>query len=70
MTKIKSALVSAILMAVVSMSGYVIGLGDVYSIDSKVLINTGIISLLTALVSLIKSIGTTDGGKFAGIQVK
>lgn len=67
---IKSALISALLMAVLSMAGYVIGLGDVFKVDTKILINTGVISLLTGLVSLLKSLGTSKNGTFAGIKIK
>lgn len=63
----KSALISTLLMVVVAMAGYIIGLGDIFSIDLKVLTNIGVMALLTGIVSLIKNFLTSDSGKFAGI---
>jgi len=65
-TAVKSALVSTVLMAILTMSGYVIGLGDVSKIDGHTLLNLGVMSLLTGLVSLIKNFLTTNDGKFLG----
>ena len=64
---LKSALVSAVLMAVVAMAGYVIGLGDLWKIDVHILTNIGVMALLTGIVSLIKNFLTSDSGTFAGI---
>lgn len=65
-TNIKSALVSALLTAILAIAGYIIGVADVFKIDVHALINVGALSALTAIVSLIKSFLTTDGGKFVG----
>lgn len=70
LTSLKSALVSGILMAILAIAMYIIAVGDVFSIDARVLINTGVMALLTSVVSLIKSILTTPSGKVAGIQVR
>lgn len=69
-TKIKSALVSAALMAVLSVVIVIVQSGNIYSLDWRSLLNIGIISFLTGVVSFLKSIGTTSEGKFAGIRVK
>jgi hypothetical protein len=70
LTNIKSALVSGVIMAILAIAGYVLGVGDVYSLDHKMIVNTGVMALLTAIVSYIKSSATDDAGKFLGITVK
>jgi hypothetical protein len=65
-TNIKSALVSTILTAVLSMAVYVVSLNDIFVIDYHTLANIGAISVLTGLISLIKSFLTTDSGRFLG----
>jgi hypothetical protein len=62
----KSAAVSVVLMAILSIMTYIIGLGDIFAVDWKALINIGIISLATGIVSLIKNFFTSTSGKFAG----
>lgn len=70
-TKLKSALVSALITAFLAGAGYVIGINDVFSINIHALVNVVVLSALTAVVSLIKSGLTTDEGKFAGaVMVK
>lgn len=64
---LKSALVSAVLMALVQVAGYIIGIGNIFAIDWKVMANMGVIALLTGLVSVVKNLLTTDNGNFAGI---
>ena len=63
----KSALISAVLMAVIAIAGYVIGLGDLWKIDLHSLTNIGVMALLTGIVSLIKNYLTSNSGTFAGI---
>lgn len=68
---IKSALVSALITAVLAIAGYIIGIGDVFKLDLHTLINVASISGLTALVSIIKSYFTTNDGNFLGaISIK
>lgn len=67
---IKSALVSVVLAAIVAVGGYIIGVGDYTKIDLHVVINTGIMTVLVGVVSLIKSSGTNSAGKFAGVKVQ
>lgn len=69
-TNIKSAFVSMMLMGILATAGYIIGIGDVFKIDWHALINTGVMAILAGVVSLIKSMGTSDRGTFVGIQVK
>jgi len=64
---VKSALVSGLLTMVLAMAGYLIGVGDVFAIDVKTLVNVGALSALTAIVSVTKSFLTSNStGKFAG----
>lgn len=63
---IKSALISTLLMAILAMVMYIIGLGDIWSIDAKAITNIGVMAFLTGIVSLVKSFLSTDGGKFMG----
>ena len=69
-TNIKSALVSIGIAMVISVGGYITGVGDVFKLDWHVLINTGVLSLVVGIVSLCKSYGITPEGKFLGIQIK
>ena len=64
---IKSALVSALIMAVIGMISYILQVGDIFKIDIKTLINIGVMAGLTAGVSLIKSLFTTKAGNFVGV---
>lgn len=66
-TNIKGAIVSAVITAVLAIAGYIIGVGDIFSIDVHALVNVGALSVLTALVSVIKSLLTTQSGDFAGV---
>lgn len=69
--KVKSAIVSAVITAVLAVAGYIIGVGDVFNIDVHALVNVASLSTLTAFVSLIKAFFTTDRGNFAGaVRVK
>jgi len=63
----KSALVSAILLAVLAILAYIIGLGDLWKIDLRTLVNIGGIALATGIVSLIKNFLTSNNGSFLGI---
>lgn len=69
-TNIKSALISGVLMTVLAIATYILSVGDIFSVDGKTMVNIGIMSLLTAIVSFVKSSFTSDAGKFAGIKVK
>lgn len=68
---IKSALISGAitiaLTSILAIAGYIIGIGDIFSLDVRVLANIAVLSSLTTLVSLIKSLFTTNNGEFAGV---
>lgn len=64
---VKSAIISALVMAVLGMAGYVIGVGDIFSLDFHKLANIGALAGLTVIVSLVKNWLTTDEGKFVGL---
>lgn len=69
--EIKSAIVSGIYATVLAVLAYVIGHGDVFSLDWKELTNFGILAGFTTCVSLLKSFTTTTEGKVLGItQIK
>lgn len=63
---IKSALVFGILSAVLAMGMYVVGVGDIFALDGKALANAGVFGGLNTLLSLLKSLLTTDSGNFVG----
>ncbi len=65
-TKLKSALVSGVLAAVLAGAGYFLQVGDIFAIDVRTLVNVVALAGLTAVVSLIKSLATTEEGKFVG----
>lgn len=67
---IKSAIVSVMLMVILSGALYILGVGDIFKIKGEALINILVMALLTGVVSIIKSMGTDAGGYFAGVKVK
>lgn len=67
MANVKSALVSGILMATLGVSGYIIGLSDIFAVNVHALVNIAVISFLTSVVSAIKSLLTTNNGNFVGV---
>lgn len=70
-TEIKSAVVYAVLTALVAMGMYALGIGDIFTVSIKPLVNIGAMSLLVGMISIIKNLLTTYNGKFIGsIQVK
>ena len=70
-TELKSALVYAVLTAVLSMLVYVVGIGDIFAISLKPVVNIGAISLGVGLISIIKNLLTTKEGMFVGaVKVK
>ena len=66
-TNIKSAFVSVVLTAVLSVLVYIVSVGDIFILDAHKMANIGALSLLTGLISIIKSFLTTDSGHFLGI---
>lgn len=70
LTQVKSALVSAVIAAVLGVAGYILSVGDIFKIDVHSLSNVAALSALVAFVSLVKSAGTTPAGTFMGAKVK
>lgn len=66
-TNIQSALVTVLLTAILSGAVYVVGLGDIFKIDTHTLINIGAISFLNGIITLIKLFLTSDKGNFLGV---
>lgn len=66
LVNVKSAAVSALIMAVIGMAGYILSVGDVFGLNLHTLVNIGALSALTAIVSLAKSLMTTSTGTFLG----
>lgn len=64
---LKSALIYALLMGVVSIGIYIVGVGDIFKIDPHALINSGILAAVTGLISLLKNLLTDNAGKFLGM---
>lgn len=61
---VKSAFIYAVLTALAAMLTYIVGLGDVFEISVKPLVNIGVLSLAVGLLSIIKNFLTADSGKF------
>ena len=71
LTTLKSAIVSALLMAALQVSGYILSVGDIFKIEWNALANIAVLSLVTGLVSVIKSTLTNEKGEFVGaVKVK
>lgn len=70
-TIIKSGLVSGVIMAVFAMATYIVSVGNIFTIETNSLINIGVIAFMTSIVSVAKSVGTTERGAFLGaVQIK
>ncbi len=65
-----SAIVSAILMALIVVMVDIIAAGNIFTLDWYALANAGVIALLTGLVSALKSLLTNSKGKIVGIKIK
>lgn len=66
-TNIKSAIVYILLTAFIQIALYIIGIGDVYKLDSHLVINMAVTSLLVGAVSVVKNLLTTNDGNFLGV---
>lgn len=69
-TKVKNALVWVVLTAVLGVLLYVVGVGDIYQINFHSLTNIFALAVANGIISIIKSLLTTNSGKVAGVQVK
>lgn len=63
---LKSALVYAVLAALAALLVYVIGLGDLFLITFKPIVNIFGLSLAAGILSVIKHALTTSDNKFIG----
>lgn len=63
LTQVKSALVSGVIAAVLAVGLLVVTNGDIFNLDYRVIANTAVITLIA---SVIKVLGTTRKGNFAG----
>lgn len=68
--EVKSAIVSGVIMALVVVITEVLVAGNIWVLDLKALLNTGIIAFLTIFVSFLKSLLTTSNGTIAGVKIK
>lgn len=68
--KLKSALISTVLMALLTTLAYVVSQGDIFTLDYKALANVGVMSLFTGIVSLIKNYLTKPDGTIGGVKIK
>lgn len=67
-TNVKSALVSGVIAALLAVGLLVVTNGDIFNLDWRVIANTAVITLIA---SVIKVLGTTRKGNFAGaVRVK
>tara|TARA_R110000868_G_scaffold409745_1_gene695862 strand:+ start:1524 stop:1859 length:336 start_codon:yes stop_codon:yes gene_type:complete len=64
---VKSALMSAVITAILGGAGYIIGVGSVFNLNIHSLVNIVSLSFLTAIVSLLKAFLTTQEGKLVGV---
>lgn len=63
---VKSAIVYAVLTALAALIVYLIGLGDVFLLTFKPVVNIFVLSLAAAILSVIKHALTTSDNKFIG----
>lgn len=66
-TNIKSALIYGLLSGFLAIALYAINIGDVFNLDWKALVNSGVFGFLIVIVSLVKNFLTNTDGKFLGI---
>ncbi len=69
-TSLKSAFVSAVLVALIVVFSDIIAVGNIFELNWRDLANAGIMSLFTGLVSILKSLLTDNSGKVLGMKIK
>lgn len=67
---IKSAVVSGLIMALIIVLTMIINAKSIFLVDWRNLIDVAIISFLTSIVSVLKSLSTTAKGNFLGVKIK
>jgi hypothetical protein len=66
-TDVKSGLVSGVIAAVLAVALLVIQNGSVFNLDWHAIVNVAVIAFLA---SLVKVLGTSANGTFAGVSIK
>ena len=66
-TNVKSALIYALLIAIVEGIGFIISAGSVFSVEWHGLVNAMVLPALVFIVSIIKNFLTTAKGNFVGV---
>lgn len=71
---VQSALVSAVIAALIAVGFLVVQNGDVYNLDWRAISNVGAIAMIASLVKALGTVsapnGTVPMGTFAGVQVR
>lgn len=71
LTEVKSAIVYALLTALLQICIYIAGVGSIFKVEWHTLVDIGVIALIVGFISIIKNLLTTSDGKFLGaIKVK
>ena len=65
---IQSAVMSGIIMGILAIFAYIIGVGNIFTLNFHSLVNAGVLTALVTIVSLIQSVFTTNAGSTAGVQ--
>lgn len=60
------AIVSGVLMAILTMGYYILSVGSIFKVDFAHLLDIGTLSLITSIVSIVKNFLSTPDGKFLG----
>ena len=66
-TNIKSGLISAVIASIIAVGILIISNGSVFNLDYHAVVNTAVI---TFIASIIKALGTSPQGTFAGVSIK
>jgi len=70
-SNIKSAFIYALLILIIEILVYIIGVGSVFKIEWKSLIDAGLLPMFIFAVSILKNFLTTSKGNFLGfVKVK
>ena len=66
-SNIKSALVYALLWGLLAVLINIQSVGSVFNLDWKLVVDTGLIALIAAVISVLKNLFTTSSGNFLGV---
>ena len=71
LVEVQSAIIYGLMTALGAVLAYIVGIGDIFKIDPRSVINIATISFSITIISLIKNFLTDSEGKFVGlIKVK